>query len=82
MQAGFVLNGMPVSQAYTAALAVLQSMVEQQAAVMAYGDTFQIAALLASGGIIASLLIGKSAKPVSKEAALGDSESVSSVSSS
>ncbi|MDU2065224.1 MAG: DHA2 family efflux MFS transporter permease subunit [Sporomusaceae bacterium] len=82
LQAGFVLNGMPVSQAYTAALAVLQSMVEQQAAVMAYGDTFQIAALLASGGIIASLLIGKSAKPVSKEAALGDSESVSSVSSS
>jgi EmrB/QacA subfamily drug resistance transporter len=57
IQAGLVQSGMQSNQAYAAALAVLQGMVSKQAAVMAYSDIFQIAALLASLGVIAALLI-------------------------
>jgi EmrB/QacA subfamily drug resistance transporter len=57
IQAVFMQSGMQSSQAYAAALSVLQGMVTKQAAVMAYSDLFKIAALLASLGIIASTMI-------------------------
>ena len=57
IQAGLIQSGMQSSQAYTAALIVLQGMVTKQAAVMAYSDLFKIAALLASLGVIAAIMI-------------------------
>ncbi len=57
LQTGLIRDGIPANQAYTAALAILNSLVTKQAAVMAYGDVFQIAALLAGSGVIAALLI-------------------------
>lgn len=50
-------NGLQSSQGYAAALSILQGMVAKQAAVMAYSDLFQIAALLAGLGVIAAILI-------------------------
>jgi hypothetical protein len=57
VQAGLVQSGMPAAQAHGAALALLQGMVTRQAAVMAYGDVFQIVALLAVIGVLAAFLI-------------------------
>jgi hypothetical protein len=48
---------MPAAQAHGAALALLQGMISKQAAVMAYGDVFQIVALLAALGVLAATLI-------------------------
>jgi len=57
LQAGLVQSGMPAAQAHGAALALLQGMISKQAAVMAYGDVFQIVALLAALGVLAATLI-------------------------
>lgn len=57
MQGGLMQSGLQSSQAYEVAVAILQGLVAKQAAVMAYGDLFQIAALLASLGVIAAVLI-------------------------
>lgn len=57
IQGGLMQSGLASTQAYQAALSLLQAMVAKQAAVMAYGDLFQIAALLASLGVIAAFLI-------------------------
>lgn len=57
IQASLVQNGMQSNQAYTAALSVLKGMISKQAAVMAYSDVFQIAAVLAGFGVVAAMLI-------------------------
>ncbi len=57
LQAGFAQSGMAAAQAHGAALAVLQGMVAKQAAVMAYGDVFQVVALLAVLGALAATMI-------------------------
>lgn len=57
IQGGLMQGGLPADQAYGVALATLQGILSKQAAVMAYNDLFQIAALLASLGIIAAFLI-------------------------
>lgn len=75
IQGGLIQNGMQSNQAYAAALSILQGMVSKQAAVMAYGDLFQIAALLASMGVIAALLIRDIPK-ANTGATEGDKESV------
>ncbi len=62
LQAGFMQSGMAAGQAHGAALAVLQGIVAKQAAVMAYGDVFQIVALLAALGMLAALLIREEPK--------------------
>lgn len=63
IQSGYVQNGMQSDHAYAAALAVLKGIVAKQAAVMAYSDVFQIAALLAEVcGVIAAMLIRNTAK--------------------
>ncbi|HWQ61723.1 MAG TPA: DHA2 family efflux MFS transporter permease subunit [Negativicutes bacterium] len=59
IQAGFMQSGMPAAQAHGAALTLLHGMIAKQAAVMAYGDVFQIVALLAVLGVLAAALIRK-----------------------
>lgn len=57
IQAGFMQDGMSALQAHGAALTLLQGMITKQAAVMAYGDVFQIVALLAALGVLAAAFI-------------------------
>ncbi|HWR44546.1 DHA2 family efflux MFS transporter permease subunit [Sporomusa sp.] len=76
IQGGLMQSGMQSSQAYAAALSILQGMVSKQAAVMAYGDLFQIAAFLASLGVIAALLIRDIPKVGAGKAIEADEESI------
>jgi Na+/melibiose symporter-like transporter len=79
IQAGLVQGGMQSDQAYGAALAVLQGMIAKQAAIMAYGDVFQIAAVLASLGVIAALMIRNNPKAVQNQTATNSQEPVPAV---
>ncbi len=72
LKGGFMQSGLPADQAHGAALAVLQGMVAKQAAVMAYGDVFQIVALLAVAGVLAALLIRDPAKPAQEQEAAAE----------
>ncbi|MDR7865743.1 MAG: DHA2 family efflux MFS transporter permease subunit [Sporomusaceae bacterium] len=67
LKGGFIQSGLAADQAYGAALAVLKGMVAKQAAVMAYADVFQIAALFAVLGVLAALLIRDIPKPAAAE---------------
>lgn len=79
IQAGLVQGGMQSDQAYGAALAVLQGMIAKQAAIMAYGDVFQIAAVLASLGVIAALMIRSQPKAAQDQTATLPQEPVPAV---
>jgi EmrB/QacA subfamily drug resistance transporter len=69
LKGGFMQSGLAADQAYGAALSVLQGMVAKQAAVMAYGDVFQIVTLLAVVGVLAALFIRDPAKPAREQQA-------------
>lgn len=74
IQAGLVQSGMPSNQAYTAALSVLKGMIAKQAAIMAYSDVFQIAAVLAGSGVVAATLIRDIRKEADRENITADQQ--------
>lgn len=69
-------NAIPSAQAHAIAIGTLQGLVAKQAAIMAYGDVFQIAAGLAVVGAIMAVMLKENKKVTEKALSLESEDSL------